>query len=352
MTILLHIAAVLMAVQQSTSPAAEQASVSPVAIVSHMTGTASVTAGPGPAVALKPYDWIPPDATIEVATKSSVTIVLVSGKRFELPESTRASIRADRVSPVAGTVRLLDPLPALPAIAPIAKSAQTRGDAAAIRIRGERISHLYPAGQAAALADRTVLRFEPVAGAAKYKVEVEDERGARVAEFETSEPAVAVSAGVLAPGRSYYWRVSSLDSAGSPARGAAQFVTLSEQNAVARRALRSELENTGDPSSLALLAEIDRALGLMWEARETLQEAARKAPDDSDIRRALERIERHWQEQPGGAVVVDRREKLRWRQGRRQAGGRRDALGNTQRSAVLGCGSGRRASMRSCLAAR
>ena len=306
MTILLHVAALLMAVQQSTPPAAEQSPpVSPVAIVSHMTGTASVTAGPGPAVALKPYDWIPPDATIEVAPKSSVTLVLVSGKRFELPERTRASVRADRLSPVAGTVRLLDPLPALPAIAPIAKSARTGGEAAAIRIRGERISHLYPAGQAVALADRTVLRFDPVAGAAKYKVEVEDERGAPVAEFETSEPAVAVSAGVLAPGRNYYWRVSSLDSAGPPARGAAQFVTLSEQNAVARRALRSRLESTGDPSSLALLAEIDRALGLMWEARETLREAARKAPEDPDIRSALERIERHWQEQPGGVVVVD-----------------------------------------------
>ena len=303
MTILLHIAAVLIAVVQSTSPAAQQAApVSPVGIVSHMSGTASVTAGLGPAVALKLYDWIPPDATIEVATKSSVTLVLVSGKRFELSEHVRASIRADRVSPVAGAVRLLDPLPALPAIAPIAKSAQTRGEAAAIRIRGERIGHLYPADPAAALADRTVLRFEPVAGAAKYRLEVEDERGAGVAEFETSEPAVAVSAGVLAPGRTYYWRVSSLDSAGSPARGAAQFATLSEENAVARRALRAALENTGDPRSLALLAEIDRALGLMWEARETLQEAARKAPDDPDIRSALERIERHWLEQPGGVV--------------------------------------------------
>ena len=213
---------------------------------------------------------------------------------------TRASVRDGHVAPVSGTVRLLDPLPSLPAIAPIAKSAQPRGEAAAIRIRGDRIRHLYPADQAAALADRTVLRFEPVTGAAKYKVEVEDERGARIAEFETSEPAVAVSAGVLAPGRSYYWRVSSLDSVGPPARGAAQFVTLNEQNAGARRALRAALEDTGDPRSLALLAEIDRALGLLWEARETLQEAVRKAPEDADIRSALERIERHWQQQPPG----------------------------------------------------
>ena len=60
----------------------------------------------------------------------------------------------------------------------------------------------------------------------------------------------------------------------------------------ARAVLEESLEAGGDASSLALLAEIDRSLGLLVEAREKFRAAVARAPGDVALRQALDRLER------------------------------------------------------------
>jgi hypothetical protein len=107
----------------------------------------------------------------------------------------------------------------------------------------------------------------------------------------TQSPAVTISPGVLKPGSKYYWRVRTLDRSGQVARGSAEFLTLAADIAAARATLERSLGAVGDISSLALLAEIDRSLGLLVEAREKFRAAVADAPEDAALRHALDRVE-------------------------------------------------------------
>jgi hypothetical protein len=129
-------------------------------------------------------------------------------------------------------------------------------------------------------------------------VEVEDDEGVVVFQVEVGTPSVQVSPGVLKPGARYSWVVRTLRGSRPPARGAAEFVTLAAGVAERRAALRRALA-TDDPSSLPLLAEIDRELGLLIEARDTFRAALAVVPDDESIRDALQRVEAALAEPPG-----------------------------------------------------
>ena len=83
-----------------------------------------------------------------------------------------------------------------------------------------------------------------------------------------------------------------LDRIGQAARAVAEFVTLEEKPARARATLKASLDAAGDAPSLALLAEIDRGLGLLAEARDGFRAALARAPGDSGLREALEALER------------------------------------------------------------
>lgn len=52
------------------------------------------------------------------------------------------------------------------------------------------------------------------------------------------------------------------------------------------------MEKAGDSASLALLGEIDRSLGLLFEAWESFRAALERSPDDAALRAALEGAER------------------------------------------------------------
>jgi hypothetical protein len=149
-----------------------------------------------------------------------------------------------------------------------------------VRIRAETIAGLYPCRGAATLAERTVLRFAPVDGGRKYRVEVNDRRGNLIFEVEASTSTVTVPAGILRPGTRYDWIVRTIEREGPAAQGKAGFVTLSASVAKAREALRKALTADGDGASLALLAEIDWSLGLFNEALDELRAAAVASPGD------------------------------------------------------------------------
>jgi hypothetical protein len=160
-----------------------------------------------------------------------------------------------------------------------------------VRIRGATIAHLYPDSRATTLADSTVLRFTPIPGADSYTVDVETESGRMVFHGETQSATVSIPPRTLQPATKYFWRVRALDRSGQTARGAAEFATLSEETARARAALEASLEASADAASLALLAEIDRTLGLLVEAREKFRAAVARAPGDIALRQALDRLD-------------------------------------------------------------
>ncbi|MDQ3281252.1 MAG: hypothetical protein M3Q69_07545 [Acidobacteriota bacterium] len=254
----------------------------PVAIVTLLSGSASAA---GRNVAL--FDWVPAGTTIEVAPKSRVVLAFADGRRFELAEKTKATINDRGVTATTGVKQLtsVSPFPAISAI-PVTNDQR----AAAIRVRGTKISGLYPGAGAVSLADATVLRFTPDSAATRYHVEVEDESGNTVFQAETASPTVALSAGILKPGAHYYWYVRTVDRNGPAARGEADFATLGAEQMREREALKASIAND-DPSALALLAEVDRSLGLLWDARQSLEAALARANGDAALQQALERIE-------------------------------------------------------------
>jgi len=154
------------------------------------------------------------------------------------------------------------------------------------------IAGLYPRGGAATLAGATVLRFAPVDGARKYRIEVQDRGGMVVFATETAAPPATLPAEVLQAGTPYSWRVRTVEQVGPVAEGKASFVTLPAQLAQAREELRRSIETMGDAASLALLAEVDRSLGLRLEARDGLRAAVRAAPEDARLAASLARLER------------------------------------------------------------
>ncbi len=137
-----------------------------------------------------------------------------------------------------------------------------------------------------------MLRFNPVRGASKYAVEIENDAGRRIFAAESTTPEVVVPAGVLEAEASYYWTVQTLDKVGGAARGTSEFKTLSSDDARVREALRRSPETEGADSHLALLAEIDRRLGLDQEALDGFRAALAKRPDDVVIQQAVRRLEK------------------------------------------------------------
>jgi predicted Zn-dependent protease len=108
---------------------------------------------------------------------------------------------------------------------------------------------------------------------------------------EAVSTTVQISPGVLRPGANYYCRVRTVDPEKPSARGEAVFSTLSEDKARRRAALKAHVKDTKDPSLLALMAELDRSLGLRWEACEELRAALDHSPGNRPLEQAVVRFE-------------------------------------------------------------
>ena len=237
------------------------------------------------------FQWVIDGARIVTEKDSSVTLAFSSGKRYELGGGASATVARDELLSQAGPVKALTSVPSLPRVAAIAPDSPVVSRAGAARIRGARVTGLYPRGDSRTLHDGTVLRFSPVAGATTYKVEVEDETGKTVFDTEVHSSSVAISPGILRPAARYVWRVRTLDRPGLAARGEEEFETLSADDAAQRALLKQALERSGDAASLPLLAEIDRRLGLLFDAREEFRTALAKSPENEGIRLALKRLD-------------------------------------------------------------
>jgi len=261
----------------------------PVAIVYSLAGEASITA-PGP-LPLHLFDRLPAGTALEVGSGSRLALAFVNGLRYELGGPSRVTLGPKDLAFRTGTVRSLPRLPSL-LLSPIAAEDRPGPRAGAVRIRSERIAGLYPRRGTSILPGETFLRFQPMPGAARYRVEVQDDQGRILFQTDTESPPVKMDAGTLPAGLSYRWTVRTLDRPGAVARGDAELVILDEDTARAREKARKILEPE-EPDSLPLLAEIDRNLGLLLEARESLRMALDGKPGDLRIQEALTGIETH-----------------------------------------------------------
>jgi hypothetical protein len=265
----------------------------PVAIIYRITGEAlRVAPGHSP---LHLFDRLPAETTLELSPGSRLAIAFVTGKRYEISGPARVTLGKGDLAAKSGGVRPLPSVPPLPRLAPIAEAEEPGPTAGAVRIRAERIAGLYPRRGVAVLADDAVLRFQPVLGAGKYRIEVQDGQGRTAFQTDAESPPVQVPAGRLRAGHRYSWMVRTLDRPGAVARGEADLVTLSEDAARARQETREILESE-ESGSLPLLAEIDHSLGLLLEAREDLRAALGGEPANPALRKALSEIEMQLEE--------------------------------------------------------
>jgi hypothetical protein len=262
-----------------------------VAMVESLTGQASVQSPDSRArVPIAGLEWLTAGAIIEVGDKSTVHIILLNGRRYELHSRAKATIAAESLTNTRGSVRELKPVPPLPQFAPIADN--SAGTSAAVRVRGAvEIRNLYPRQGMAALADGAMLSFSSVPEAASYEVDVTSQLGERIARYSTADTSLKIPAGTLRPGSRYAWRVRALGPAGMVGQGTASFTTISEQDAARRAEFVKALEKIATVPPPALLGDIDFRLGLLREAQQELETALRLKPEDPAIQHALELVQ-------------------------------------------------------------
>ncbi len=261
----------------------------PVAIIYGLTGNAFHTDPGQPRRAARLLDRLPAGATLEVGPGSRLDLAFSTGLRWRLGSGARGVLGTEDLASHVGAVRRLLKVPLLPPLAPISNDEHAGLSAGAVIIRGEGITGLYPQGVAKALAGSTVLRFKPLGGVEKYRVEIQDRQGAAVVSLETAEPLVKIPAETLRPGTAYHWTVCTVDRPGPAAKGEADFTTLDAESARRRDNLQSSVKH---PEDIALLAGVDRQLGLLAEAREELASALQADPENPALRAALADLDR------------------------------------------------------------
>lgn len=232
----------------------------PVALIYGIKGEATLTFPSKERQSLRLFDRLKEGMSVEVGRGSRLALAFADGLRYEMGDGSGATLGPAGFSSRTGPVRPLPSVPPLPCLRP---QPRFRLDPA-FRPRG------IPT-----LAEATTLRFKPVEGR-NYRIEVLGYQGKVVYAAKPTTSAVILPSGILQPGINYEWRVYALEgSRNFPfADSAEHFSTLPLRTAEAREGLRRTVEAEGEIDSLALLAEVDRCLGLQSEARNELREVA------------------------------------------------------------------------------
>jgi hypothetical protein len=103
---------------------------------------------------------------------------------------------------------------------------------------------------------------------------------------------MAVPRGVLLPGAHYSWTAAAVEPDKKQAPRKSEFTTLAAESIQQRQVFRAHLEKAGEFESVALLAEIDRRLGLLLEARDQFRIALGKSPRNPVLRQLVGDLDR------------------------------------------------------------
>jgi hypothetical protein len=239
------------------------------------------------------FDWIKIGAVVETNSKAKMVLAFSTGERYELGEKAKVTVGQKGFTSQTGSVKKLSSVPIMPQITSISQESRPGTRLGGIRLRGPKkfVSGLYPSKGAAVFADEAVLTFEPIEGAERYRIEIEDEWGNNIFSVETSSHKVVASPGVLKPGANYYWQVRTLEKDKPSTVSDAVFSTVSEENARTRKEFKVQAYQSKDGANLLLLAQMDLALGLRKEACETLKSALALFPENSEIKKAISQTE-------------------------------------------------------------
>jgi len=228
------------------------------------------------------YDWLHAGTVLDLDAEARATLIMMDGRRYELGGGSRVQLTAKSATTLRGPVKETAPVPELASLAPIAGRAPKLS--AAVRLRAVSIPKLNPCYTVVTLRDATVLRFEPIAGASQFAIEVQTDDGRRVFAQTIERPPLAVPAGLLSPGTDYIWTVR-VTGDGPPARSEGRFHTLDAEAEAARASLAGSL----DPAATGLLGGIDLNLGLLNEAIAELTAASERDPSNAAARAAADR---------------------------------------------------------------
>jgi len=261
-----------------------------VGVLASVRGSVTLTYRGGHTAKAHVFDWLKARTSIQTDTGARVLVVLDNGTRYEIGERSRATLERGTLRIVGGDVRRLSGLTEIPRLAAIADTPSSpRGGV--VRIRGPKLQGCYPAANVTILSSQSMFSFEPVAEAKAYVVEIENSEGDVIHRAQSFGAPVILPSGILKPGSRYYWEVRSVAPTADGPQCGAGFSVLPVEDATRRAALRTVIENTGDADSFALLAEIDRRLGLLREAREEFASALKGSSAPEAIRSALQQIE-------------------------------------------------------------
>jgi hypothetical protein len=263
---------------------------SPVAIVSEMQGKADVLI-PGQAPKLlKLFDWLEAGSSVMVRPQSRVVLVFSNGKRYELPSGNEAVLQKDSLKNYKGFSRILVSVPPLRRLPELAASLPPGNASGAIRIRGDiAFTRLYPNSNQAVLSDSVVLRYSAISQAQRYRIVLQDEAGRAVFDEETTETEVTVPSGIVQPGSHYHWHITTIGK-GPVHHGYGEFTALPANIAQERALFKKKIDKNVDAENLALMAAIDRTLGLLYEARNEFS-ASLQEREDPQIRAIVEQLD-------------------------------------------------------------
>jgi hypothetical protein len=204
----------------------------------------------------------------------------------------------DKMEPQAihGSIKRLDPVPAVIKLQPVKKGELQTTKAAAVRLRaaGDNsciVKGFKPSDQSFVLADATTISFEPIRDVQTYGIAIEDVQGKVIHSAKTSEPKVEIPAGLLQPGQTYYWRISALNDHDCSGQGEVSFTTLKKEDADTRSALKLQVsKNPKDLSLLVLLTELDSRFGLAAQVCEDVRILRAKTTGNAPL---LERLNQY-----------------------------------------------------------
>ncbi len=273
--------AVVLACGPAPAGAAEKR---PAGMVCLVSGKASVVLSPADRRPLRLYDTVREKDVIETEAASGVRVALFTGGLYEVGEKARAEVRADRLVPVAGKVRGAGRVAAMPDIAPIAAGENAGGRMAAFRVRGDL--------QQRVVTDGTELNWPTDGPAREYHLLIQDVEERVVHAAASATPPWAVPPGLLKAETDYYLSVWVQE--GERKRYVARWqpmYTIADRSRRAREELLKLYREGQDVSTLLLLADFDRQLGLCGEARREFQEASRLLPGNPAVQEAGSRFE-------------------------------------------------------------